>query len=113
MCGVKGQTDGQRGGGKAAINEKLTQHLSLLDDCIKEGVVYIDLEASGDWCLGLSGLEAVKEWKKFMGGLVSLYAQVGNYSLGTKLSIYCYSGLDVLVIPCGYTSVVQACILYM
>ena len=85
MCGVKDQTKGQRGGGKAAVNEKLTRYLSLLDDYVKEGVACVDLEASDDWCLGLSSLEAAKEWKTFMGELVSLYAQVGNDSFTNKL----------------------------
>lgn len=76
LAGVKGQTDGLREGGKTAIKEKLTQHLSLLSSCIKEGVVYLELESSGDWCLGLSGMEVVKEWKMFMGGLVPLLEQV-------------------------------------
>lgn len=60
------------------MNEKLAQHLSLLEDCVKRGVACIQLENSGDWCLGLTGLEVTEDWKKFMGELESLYAQVGT-----------------------------------
>ena len=62
--------------GRQVIQQLLSEQLSLMESSLQVCVISV----KSDMCEGLAGLEAGKNWKRFMAGLLSLYAQVINLS---------------------------------
>ena len=65
-------------GGRQVTQQLLSEQLSLMESTLQGCVTSV----VSDMCERLAGLEAGKNWKKFMAGLLSLHTQViNNYLL--------------------------------